>query len=486
MRRHLERHELPQQTDAFAAPSIPQPQPQRPEQPRSLGFLLPRSALDASELWLAVHLPQLSQATSLDEPGESHRRQRLLERLAFGALSFTPRVSLAPPDGLLLEIGGSLKLFSGVESLCERLTQAHRAMRVESMLAVAPTPLAALACARVRHRPLMTDRARLVGSLASLPLSALRWPLDTIARLAKVGVYTVGQALRLPRVGFAKRFGAMQLASLDRLVGRIADPQPRFHPRERFRRRRELSYEIESSEAILHALQPLLQELETFLSARQAGITRLECRFRHRHALPTVCALQLAVPAADARRFGVLLGERLSTVALPEPVRSCELRTDVVIPIAQACAPMWQPGEHGGAVSTEEGARLVEHLRARLSAQAVYGLKLVSDHRPEKAWRIVEPALLRRQGETFAGTARRPLWLLSSPLRLEEHAGWPWYRGRLELCCAARKERIEASHGDARAIGRDYYVALDTRRVRLWIFRERVTPHHWFLHGMFG
>src|SRR5215207_7670206 len=54
------------------------------------------------ELWLAAHLPQL--------PLQAHGK-KILERLATGAQRFTPRVSLAPPDGLLLEVKGSLNLF---------------------------------------------------------------------------------------------------------------------------------------------------------------------------------------------------------------------------------------------------------------------------------------------------------------------------------------------------------------------------------------
>ena len=35
-------------------------------------------------------------------------------------------------------------------------------------------------------------------------------------------------------------------------------------------------------------------------------------------------------------------------------------------------------------------------------------------------------------------------------------------------------------------VSRDYYVALDGQGVRLWVFRERMAPHPWFLQGLFG
>ena len=36
-------------------------------------------------------------------------------------LRFTPRVSLEPPDAVLLEVRGSLRLFGGARRLCEQL-----------------------------------------------------------------------------------------------------------------------------------------------------------------------------------------------------------------------------------------------------------------------------------------------------------------------------------------------------------------------------
>jgi protein ImuB len=47
-------------------------------------------------------------------------------------------------------------------------------------------------------------------------------------------------------------------------------------------------------------------------------------------------------------------------------------------------------------------------------------------------------------------------------------------------------ERIETGWWDGADIARDYYTAIDLHGVRLWIFRERASPHRWFLHGVFG
>jgi protein ImuB len=411
------------------------------------------------------------------------REQQLLEQLAMRAQRFTPRVSLVPPDGLLLEVKGSLHLFGGAAGLLQALETECRAAGVSVMLALAPASLAALAGARAGKSFKVTDKSHLIGQVSSLPLIALRWPRETIERLEKMGVYTVGQALRLPRAGFARRFGTTHLASLDRLRGRDPGPSTRFRARERFQRRLELLYELENHDVLIEVLQPLLQELGAFLRTRQCGITRLECLLHHRSVQVTSCVLRLATPAANAEHLGKLLAERLATVPLPEPVRACELRTSLLVRRKLISNSLWQPGEHGGTAGSAS-SELVEHLRARLGHEAVYGVQIISGHRPETAWRLCEPGAASTAAPPPWPAFRRPIWLLPAPRALPSNEGLPRYRGALRL--ESEPERVETAWWDGAEITRDYYQAVDARGVRLWIYRERKSPHEWFLQGVFG
>lgn len=435
----------------------------------------------ARELWAGIHLSGADPAAQL-------------ERLAHQAGQYTPRVSLKPPDGVLLEVQGSLHLFAGVAGIRCALLEECRRLGIPAVLAFAPTPLAALVLARAGKPLAVTDPTQLTGRLAPLPLATLRWPEKTRARLAHSGVRTIGAALRLPRAGFARRFGSAQLAMLDALTGRAADLQ-RVHQRPvRFRQRCELTCELEDQAAILAALAPLFTELGRFLTSRQCGVLALECRLTHRHAPPTRCLLRLATAAADAQRLAELLGARLSALTLCEPVRGCELRSDELVPHRPECPHLWQPGEHGGGVASE-ACGLLERLRARLGEEAVYGLKILEGHRPEKAWsRTTPPAA--GGGSSTSGTAcripvappacaaRRPLWLLPAPLSLPLRDGLPQRRGPLRLL--GEPERIETGWWDGEEIARDYYAATDRHGVLLWVFRERQAPHGWYLHGVFG
>jgi protein ImuB len=426
-------------------------------------------------------------------PRRVARELELMQRLAAVASRFTPQVSLEPPDGLLMEIKPSITLFGGLRELCRSLRDACRAdpvlTQVQAMphFTLAPTTLAALIAARAGARCFITDPMVLPARLKPLPLAVLRWPEEANARLAAMGVRTVGELLRLPRAGFAKRFGPALLADLDRLLGRRADPRARVAPRARYRGVIDLDHEIDDHERILQALTPLLAELEQFLRQHQRGLSALQCRLHHYRAAPTCCTLRLAAPETSADRLARLLRERFATLTLPEPVRRCELRGGALQRRVEGSQSLWAPGERGHAGAGEMPA-LVEHLRARLGAQAVYGIRPVSEHRPEHAWCMAEPVMenataKRAVASTSPAPRRfhRPLWLLEAPRALEVRAGRPRHHGPLQLL--GGPERIESGWWDGGDIRRDYYIARDAAGALLWIYR---VAHRWWLQGIFG
>ncbi|HEV2700719.1 MAG TPA: DNA polymerase Y family protein [Steroidobacteraceae bacterium] len=433
-----------------------------------------------TELWLGVHLPQ-PQADPL-----------LLQRLAMLAQRFTPRVSLEPPDGLVLEVKGSLALFGGVSRLYRAFRAGCQAAGASPVLTLAPTPLAALAGGRSGISFKILDQQHLVSAVSPLPLVALRWPPQVLQRLSKLGVYRVGQALRLPRAGFARRFGREPLQMLDQLVARSVDLRSPFRVPERFRAKRQFVREREDHAQILQALQPLLQQLAEFLESRQCGITRITCRLRHRNDVHTDCSVRLAQPEAAAARFQEWFAERLSKLTLPGPVRSLELRSGELMSRAPVHDSLWQPGEHGGGgeAGTLSGSlEFIERLRMRLGELAVHGLICQDSHCPEGASRPLSPqdSAFRRGAATVRAPSQdplRPLWLLEEPQLLQEREGWPQLDGPLQL--RHGPERIESQWWQAPGVARDYYHATDVHGIAVWVFRERQPPHRWFLHGLCG
>jgi protein ImuB len=389
-------------------------------------------------LWLALHFPCL--------PPDA------LEPIAAWACQFTPKVSLEPPRALLLEVQGSLRLHGGLEGLRGRLDEGLAALDLAAGIAAAPTPRAALWLARGGG-----------CTLEALPVEATGFELDFFR---SIGAGTVGELLRLPREGLAQRCGAQVMADLDRALGALPEPRAFFEPPRRFSAALELPAEVSHAEALLFGARRLLVQLEGLLTACQAGIREFVLRMKHPDLPESVLQVGLASPARDAERLAQLLRERLAGLTLPQPVEALRLEADGFVPL-----PGRSGGMFGDAAGEAEGwARLLERLRARLGHDAVHGLAAQPDHRPEHAWRRVEPG--EWDPHEWRPSGPRPAWLLE-PCKLVEGQFTP----------LAGPERIESGWWDGDDAKRDYFVARLPNASLAWVYRE---AGEWYLHGLFA
>lgn len=415
--------------------------------------------------------PQLK-ALERDEGAE----RAALARLAAWAGAFTSIVSLAPPAALLLEIGGSLRLFGGLDALCARLRRVLAATGHRGRDAVAPTPLAALWLARAGERAVVTAPGELAGRLGRLGPAATGWPAPTLTLLRGLGIESLADCIRLPRDGLARRLGGSVLDDLDRALGRRPDPRRTFHPPARYAGTLELAAETADPARLAHAMAGLFAELEGFLRACQQAVQRLEIRLWHLQHPATRLALGLVRPGLEAAHFGALFAQRLERLALPAAVIGLALEAQPAEPFDPV-----RVGLFGDEPAAAAGFRLVERLRARLGAEAVHGLGLQDRHRPEHAWRVAEPGA--DSSPASSAGRPRPCWLLQSPRPLECRGGRPWLEGALVF--ESGPERLETGWWDGEDIARDYWVARSPAGARLWVFRE-LDATRWFLHGVFG
>lgn len=408
-----------------------------------------------------------------------------LARIAAWAGAFTPVVSLVPPAALLLEVRGSLRLFGGLEALRRRIRDALHPTGHACREAVAPTPLAALWLARAGDAEAVTDVAALAGRIGRLRPAVTGWPETTLASLRGLGIELLADCLRLPRDGFARRLGRAPLADLDRALGRIPDPRAAFRAPQRYHGELELATESADTARLARALRGLFAELEGFLRARQRAVNRLTIRLAHLRHPTTELVLGLVTPGLEAAHFDALFAERLERLALPAPVISVVLEAVPGEPFDPAVVGLF--GDEPGAQS---GFRLVERLRARLGREAVHGLCLLDEHRPEHAWRVAEPGVGAYAQSSMSEL--RPSWLLESPRPLRSRQGRLWLDGPLHI--ESGPERLEAGWWDGREIDREYWVARTAAGARLWVFRDLsgagagagVDEDRWHLHGIFG
>jgi protein ImuB len=406
------------------------------------------------------------------------RRERvLLRQIADRALRFTPLVSLEPPAAVLLEVRGSLRLFGGFEPLRAALLALLDAAGHRGQIAAAPTPQASLWLARAGREALLESRTELASGLKDLELDVLGWPFQVLRALGQMGVTTLGECLRLPRDGFARRFGAASLQQLDQALGRAPAPRVRHRAAATFSDALELPVDTDDAALLRQGFEQLLSRLAVELSSRQLAVAVLRCRLQHPNVAPTSWTLRPAEPV-DTRVLSGLLALRLEAEPLPARVTALELRARLV-PAGRA------PDRDllGGMPHPDDDLRLLlERLRARLGGGAVQGLGLNAEHRPEQAWvKVTDP--LAQKSVPATEQPARPLWLLHSPLRLRARAEQPLWRGVLQL--ERGPERIETGWWDGFDVRRDYYQARNPAGCLLWIFRDLRKPA-WYLHGIFG
>jgi len=391
-----------------------------------------------------------------------------LAAVAAWAGQFTPRVSLEPPQALLLEVEGSLRYFGGRWKFLARLRGGLSRLGFEARLGEAPTARAALWLARGGGT-----------RLEALPVAVLGLEAPHRELLAGLGIGTLGGLLRLPRDGIARRFGVNLLDELDRARGAITDSRAWFAPPPRFDARLVPPSPVSYAQGVLFAAGRLVEQMEGFLAARHAGVREFRLDMEHEDATATGVCVKLAGPARDKEHFIRLLRERLGAVVLQAPVEAIRLSAGQLVSM---------PGSNGHLLHVlhdpraggEEWLRLIERLQARLGSGAVHGLGTHEDHRPERAWVPVSPGQEIPSGGGHKNSPR-PLWLVDPPRRLAEGG----------FALLAGPERIDSGWWDGAEARRDYFIAR-TGRSLAWVYRERGRAsleerrEGWFLHGIFA
>jgi len=458
-------------------------------------------AANAAAVAAGVHAGQLVSAALALAPDIVLRERgpaaeaAALAAVATWATQFTPAVSLAPPDAVLAEIGGSLRLFGGLPRLAEHVARGVRELGYTLHLACAPTPTAALLFARAGERGIGGESlATLAATLAPLPLARLDADVDALATLAAAGVTTFGAACALPRDALARRVGGQFVATLDRARGLAADPWPPFVPPPRYEGRLELPAAVDGVEALAFATNRLVHELAGWLLGRGLGVLALSLALAHeRHAAAraggpeTRVRFALAAPAREPAHLLAVLRERLARVVLPAPVVAVALASEDTAPLASRDLPLLPGADPAPAVP------LLDRLRARLGDDAVLRVLPHPEHRPERAWKSesdtdLSPALARALGRAAKAVADpalppRPLWLLAEPEPLGHLLDIrPWV-------LKDGPERIESGWWDGGDVRRDYFVAQSPSGEAMWIYRDHrygIDDGEWFLHGVFA
>ncbi|HBP84038.1 MAG TPA: hypothetical protein DD661_03280, partial [Gammaproteobacteria bacterium] len=154
-------------------------------------------------------------------PQDVSAESEWLARLALLASRWTPAVSIAGDD-LLLEISGSTRLFGGANQLLGKIRSRLTFETQSPCISAMPTAASALLCVRNGKSLCITAKEGIHAVIRKLPAKAVVAGAKQQRALKQYGISTVGDLLRLPRDGLARRLGPDLVHQLDRLLGKQA------------------------------------------------------------------------------------------------------------------------------------------------------------------------------------------------------------------------------------------------------------------------
>jgi protein ImuB len=446
---------------------------------------------------------------------DAHRDRIAMQSVAQAALAFTPAVTIGDHGTTVqLEVQSTLRYFGGLQRLLDRLRDALAPLGHRLQLATAPTARGAALLARWRPGfeigPHSSDLTQLCRLLDDAPVWLLGPGREHWEALQGMGLRTLADLRALPRSGIARRFSPELLDELDQARGRAPEPQRWIVAPPRFHARIELFTRADRSEQVIAGARVLLARLVAWAQAQHGRIGRFTLLMHHerRHRAddrtPPMTTLQIepADASADVAHLQMLLAERLGRLPLAAPALELSVHCDALVPGTAPNAELFptRASERTGLT------RLIERLQARLGRDAVQGLALARDHRPERGTvkrpvdaaraaaapapdAAIEPLMAQAAAEAAEDVLSRPAWLLPEPLPLAQRDGHPLLDGR-PLLLLAGPERIETGWWDENLVLRDYYVAGCADGALVWLFRPRLAPADedvgWFLQGRFG
>ena len=433
---------------------------------------------------------------------DEKKERKWLERTARYLYRFTPKVSLAAPDALLLEISGSGRLFGNIKELYRSIRDIFRD---RALVCLSPAPTASLLLTRTGHTGVIASQDSLHRALSPIHIQHLGLGEKRSHKIQRCGIHQLGDLWRLPRADLARRFGKDITQTLNELTGDMPSPRTFYQPLRSFSKTVTFPDEHNDRPTLVIAAQSLIHDAESCLQ-QHASVTET-MRFSLHHAAkygeptvpPTLITIRVQTPSRQCAHFLPQFETRLEHLQLGYQVTAISLNIDQFIENSQPSADLFEQKSH-----LQEWAHLLDLIRARIGDKNVYGIQSNPDHRPEYAWsrrdagtqnkvQAQTRAQFKDQAknpipEPFLLPRHRPLWICRQPKTIPPPRSNP---------CVHQTERIEGGWWDGDDIRRDYQIDTQASGVKAWIYRDLSDndpspPHpapkqsNWYLHGLFG
>lgn len=310
--------------------------------------------------------------------------------------------------------------------------------------------------------------------------------------LARLGVTTLGQMVRLPAGGILERFGREAYRLYQLAAGERWDPIAAVPPPETPDERIVLDDDIENSDQLVFALRPALARLLARIAARGRAVTALHVELTLRYAVGhtevRLECIKPATPTLEDRSLIRLMHLRISATPPAAPVNAARLWADDVVATREQLALFTSRPRRDLRAANEA----IAHLRAELGEDAVVRAVLRDGHLPEArfGWERLSTVVAAAPSPTSVRPLVRrlhakPQWLPGAGKRFDAQVrNDGWLLSGLERGAVVRLLGPYVVSGGwwARELRREYHFAEMRRGDCLWVYYDR-NRRHWFLHG---
>jgi protein ImuB len=402
------------------------------------------------------------------------REQETLGGLLGWSYSFSPTVQRWRDNCLLLEVGGCLTLFGGLQPLLQQIQHELTRRGFSVQPGIAETRQAAWLLSYAPH-PLATDpSSALETRLGNLPLALLDEFEDQVSRLGKAGIRDFAQLLALPASALKRRSSADFRRWLDELMGHRQEPVPDYHPPAHFEDALWFGFEIRQQDELYPAMAELLHTLCDFMRHTQLATQCIHWRLLRMQGGSDDFEVRSSSAGHQPQRWLELSKLRLESRAISRDIEGLALQVSELSPQQQATEDLFTDGR-----SQESLQALIDRLRNRLGLQAIRHIVSRPEHLPEHCIGATTESPTTEPAQPAA--AQRPFWLLAQPQPIQQRGASLFWNGPLEIVHGP--ERIEDGWWRS-PVSRDYYIAQREDEEPVWIFQDRHSGR-WYLQGLF-
>jgi len=418
--------------------------------------------------------------------------QKLLHALAQWCVRYAPIVGIDEADGLVLDASGCTHLWGGDENYLQDIHKRFANFGYHIRTAMAETIGCAWAVCHYGKNGSVISQTKQYETLSSLPSVALRFELNVLVRLEKLGLKTINSFITMPRAALRRRFGKNLLLRLDQALGNEPEVITPIKPPVPFEERLQSLEPIRTANGIEIAIKNLLEILCERLNKESKGLRKCEfCCYRIDGNIQKI-EIGTNRPTRNANHLFKLFELKIANIEPDLGIELFIMEATIVEDLVGSQDALWKvSGANEAAV-----AELMDKLATKIGSTTIHRYLPAEHYWPERSVKK-SSSLTEKPSISWRIDLQRPLHLLTKPEQIEVTVPIPdyppmmfRYKGILHTVKKADgPERIEQEWWIQHGLYRDYYCVEDEKGMRYWLFRlgdyNSGNPK-WYLHGFFA